>query len=62
MIFGHFLRQKKKKKREKKQEHNKRLIKDRIIRDISTLFGQEEEDYLDPKGVIFGLIITFNMK
>ena len=50
MIFGHFLKQKKKKKIEKKKEHNKRIIKDRIIRDIRTLFEQEEEqDHYKPE-------------
>ena len=28
-----------------KKEHNERLIKDRLIRDIRTLFEQEEDDY-----------------
>ena len=41
MIFGHFLKQKKKKKIEKRN-HNERIIKDRIIRDIITLFKLEE--------------------
>ena len=41
MIFGHFLKQKKKNKIEKKKQ-NERLSKDRIIRDIRTLFEQEE--------------------
>ena len=43
-----FWKQKKKKKKEKK---NERLIKDKIIRDIKTLFQQEEEDYYKPKRV-----------
>ena len=47
--------QQKKKERKKeireKKEHNERLIKDRIIRDIRTLFEQEEEDYYKPKRV-----------
>ena len=54
-IFGHFLKQKKKKKErrklEKKKEINDILIKDRIIRDIRTLFEEEEEDYYKPKKV-----------
>ena len=41
MVFGHFLKQKKKKKIEKKK-HNEIMIKDRIIRDIWTLFEQEK--------------------
>ena len=36
---------KKKKKIDKKQEHNERLIKDRIIRDIGSLFEQQEDYY-----------------
>ena len=45
MIFGIFLKQKKKKQ-------NETIIKDRIIRDIRTLFEQEnEEDYYKPKRV-----------
>ena len=44
MIFGHFLKQKKKKK------HNERIIKDRIVRDIRTRFEQEkEEGYYESK-------------
>ena len=45
MIFGIFLKQRKKKQ-------NETIIKDRIIRDIRTLFEQEnEEDYYKPKRV-----------
>ena len=33
------------------KEINNRLIKDKIIRDIRTLFEQEEEDYCKPKRV-----------
>ena len=33
MIFGHFLKQKKKKNKEKKK-HKERIIKNKIIRDI----------------------------
>ena len=40
------------KRRRKKQEHNERLIKDKIIRDIRTYFEQEEEDYYKPGRVI----------
>ena len=43
MIFGLFLKQKKK--------HNERMIKNRIIRDISTLFEQAGKDYYEPKRV-----------
>ena len=50
MIFGHFLKLKKKKKIEKEKQ-NERIIKDRIIRDIRTLFEQQEEDYYEPKRV-----------
>ena len=35
----------------KKQEHNKRLISNRIIRDIRTVLEQEDEDYLKPKRI-----------
>ena len=47
------MKQKKKNKERKKlrkKESNERLIKDRIIRDIRTLFEQEE-DYYKPKTV-----------
>ena len=51
MIFGHFLKQKKKKKIEKKKQ-NERIIKDRIIRDIRALFEQQQEkDHYKPKRV-----------
>ena len=52
MIFGHFLKQKKKKKIEEKKK-TERINKDRIIRDIRTYFEQEgeEEDYYEPKSV-----------
>ena len=46
------MKQKKKKKKErnsKKQETNKRLIKDRITRDIGTLFEQQEKEFYKPK-------------
>ena len=38
---------------EEKEERkkNERLIKDKIIRDIKTLFQQQEEDYYKPKRV-----------
>ena len=50
-MFGNFLKQKKKKKIEKKKE-NEKIIKDKIIRDITTLFGQrKEEGYYEPKRV-----------
>ena len=39
------------KEERKKPEHNERLIKDKIIRDIRTLFEQEEKDYYKPKRV-----------
>ena len=35
----------------KKQEDNERLISIRIIRDIRTLFEQEDQDYLKPKRI-----------
>ena len=53
MIIERLLKQKKKKKKERnqrKKEYNERLIKDGIIRDIKTLF-EEEEDYYEPKRV-----------
>ena len=38
--------------RKNKKKHNERIIKDRIIRDIKTLFEQEEEkDYYESKRV-----------
>ena len=43
-------KKKERKKLEKKKELNERLIKDRIITDIRTLFEQEE-DYYKPKRV-----------
>ena len=44
-------RKKRKKKIGEKKETNERLIKDRIIRDIRTLFEQDEQDYYKPKRV-----------
>ena len=45
------MKRKERKKLEKKKELNERLIKDRIIRDIRTLFGKEEENYYKPERV-----------
>ena len=50
-IFGNFLKNKKKKKKEKIKEYDERLIKDKIITDIRTLFEQQEEDHYKPKWV-----------
>ena len=36
-------------KKREKQKHHERLIKHKIIRDIGTLFQQEEENYYKPK-------------
>ena len=33
----------------KKKKHNEKIIKDKIIRDIRTLFEQQEKDYYEPK-------------
>ena len=46
----HFLKQKKK-RRKQKRRRNERIIKDRMIRDIKTLFEQQEDHY-DLKRVI----------
>ena len=49
-----FLKLKKKNKKERnkrKKETNNRLIKNRIINEIRTLFEQQEEDYDKPKRV-----------
>ena len=59
------MKQKKKKKKErkeleKKKEHNKRLIKGGIIRDIRAFFEQGE-DYHEPKR-ISKIITTSKMK
>ena len=48
------MKKKKKKTNERnkrKKEINHRLIKDRIIRDIKTLFEKQEEDYYKPKTI-----------
>ena len=45
MIFGHFLKPKKKKSRQKRKSSNENIINDKIIRDIRTLFEQEENQY-----------------
>ena len=50
MAFGHFLKPKNKNKTEKKDQ-NEKTIKDKIIRDIRTLFEQQQEDYYKPKRV-----------
>ena len=42
-------RKKRKKEVTEKKGINDRLFKDRIIRDIQTLFEQEEKDYYKPK-------------
>ena len=44
-------RKKKERNLLKKKETNKRLVKDRIIRDIKTLFEQQEDDYYKPQRV-----------
>ena len=41
----------KRKRRKKKKKHNESIVKDRIIRNIRTLFEQEEEHYYEPKRV-----------
>ena len=45
------MRKRLEKLKRKKQQHNEKLIKDRIIRKIESLFGQEEEDYYETKRV-----------
>ena len=47
------MKQKKKKerKKEEKKEINNTLIKDKIIRDIRTLFEQQEKDFYKPKRI-----------
>ena len=46
-IFGNFLKQNKKTKErkelEKKKKQNERLIKEKMVRDIRTVFEQEED-------------------
>ena len=37
--------------KKKKKESKNKIIKDRIIRDIRTLFEEEKEDYYKPKRV-----------
>ena len=46
-------RKKRKKEIREKKELNERLIKDRIIGDIRTLFEQRKEDYYKPKRVSY---------
>ena len=51
MTFGNFLKQEKKKKLEKKK-YIERIIKNRIIDDIRTLFEKENQEYYyEPKRV-----------
>ena len=51
MTFGNFLKQEKKKKIEKKK-YIERIIKNRIIEDIRTLFEKENQEYYyEPKRV-----------
>ena len=51
MTFGNFLKQEKKKKIEKKK-YIERIVKNRIIKDIRTLFEQgKQEYYYEPKRV-----------
>ena len=47
-------------KEERKQEHNEILIKDKVIRDIRTLFEQQEEDYYQSKRVSSFLNNNYN--
>ena len=47
MVFGHFLKKKRRRKKKKGIREKNRLIKDRIIRYIRTLF-EKEEDYYQP--------------
>ena len=54
-------KKKKRKELEKKKEHIERLIKDGIIIDIRTLFEQEEHYIMSVK-IIFGILITSNIK
>ena len=49
--FWHRRRSRRKKEIRGKKELNERLIEDRIIRDIRTLFEQQEEDYYKPKRI-----------
>ena len=49
--FWKVRRKKKERNLLKKKETNKRLVKDRIIRDIKTLFEQQEDDYYKPQRV-----------
>ena len=59
------MRQKKKKKKEiREKKRNERLIKDRIIRDIMTLFEQEKEVYYKSKIVsnFWNNLIVIQMK
>ena len=47
------MKKKEKERNQRKKELNERLIKDRIIRDIRTLFEQHKEDYYKPKRVSY---------
>ena len=47
------MKKKGKERNQRKKEVNERLIKDRIIRDIRTLFEQHKEDYYKPKRVSY---------
>ena len=47
------MKKKGKERNQRKKELNERLIKDRIIRDIRTLFEQHKEDYYKPKRVSY---------
>ena len=49
--FWHRRRNRRKKEIRGKKELNERLTEDRIIRDIRTLFEQQEEDYYKPKRI-----------
>ena len=54
---------KQRKESETKKNQNEMIIKDKIMRDVWTLFEQDEEDYYKPKRlVVFGTKITLNTK
>ena len=53
---------KEEKEERKKKKHNKRIIKDKIIRNMKTIFEQEKDYYKPGREAIFGIIIILNVK
>ena len=63
MVFGVFLKPKKKKK-DIKKKHNEKIIKDNILRDIRLILNKKRKKIIMSlkESIIFGIIIISIMK